>query len=88
MEISIKQFGDFHRDLMLLEAFGWRFLLNIWRFYFPKLFSCEAFQKFPKVSAHFLYKIPYLKVLKKQKNHSSKGGSPASSFLTLFRGGL
>ena len=21
-------FGDFHSDLMLLEAFGWRFLLN------------------------------------------------------------
>ena len=42
---------------------------------------------FPKVSAHFLYKIPYLKVLKNKKNHSSKGGSPASSFLTLFRGG-
>ena len=41
---------------------------------------------FPKVSAH-LYKIPYLKVLKNKKNHSSKGGSPASSFLTLFRGG-
>ena len=74
MEISINKFGDVHRDLMLLEAFGWRFLLKIWRFYFPKLFSCEAFQKFPKVSAHFLYKIPYLKVLKKQKKSFKQRG--------------
>ena len=81
---------------MLLEAFGRRCLLKIWRF--PLRFdafggfwmeiSIENLEIcFPKVSAHFLYKIPYLKVLKNKKNHSSKGGSPASSFLTLFRGG-
>ena len=35
MEISIKKFGDFHRDLMLLEAFGWRFLLKIYSFSLP-----------------------------------------------------
>ena len=27
-------FGDFHSDLMLLEAFGWRFLFKILRFPF------------------------------------------------------
>ena len=80
MEISIKKIRDFHRDLMLLEAFGWRFLLKIWRFYFPKLFSCEAFQKFPKVSAHFLYKIPYLKVLKNKKIIQAKGVVQQAAF--------
>ena len=71
----------------LFFAFCFALLTIYSLFTFPKLFSCEAFQKFPKVSAHFLYKIPYSKVLKNKKNQSSKGGSPASSFLTLFRGG-
>ena len=28
---------------------------------------------FPKVSAHFLYKIPYLKVLKNKKSFKQRG---------------
>ena len=49
-------------------------------FTFPKLFSCEAFLKFPKVSAHFLYKIPYSKVLKNKKINQAKGVVQQAAF--------
>ena len=52
---------------MLLEAFGWRFLLKIWGF--PLRFD-----------AHFLYKIPYSKVLKNQKIIQAKGVVQQAAF--------
>ena len=50
--------------------------------------SIQKKMRFPlRFDAFGGFWIPYLKVLKNKKNHSSKRGSPASSFLTLFRGG-
>ena len=74
---------------MLLEAFGWRCLLKIWRF--PLRFdafggfwmeiSIENLEIcFPKVSAHFLYKIPYLKVFKNKKIIQAKGVVQQAAF--------
>ena len=67
----------------------WFALLTLYSlFTFPKLFSCQAFQKFPKVSAHFLYKIPYSKVLKNKKINQAKGVVQQAAFWHYLGGPL
>ena len=73
MEISIK-----HLEMSLSFPFG---LL-----YLPKLFKSLSFPKISTSQCTLSLQNPLFKSIEKTKNHSSKGGSPASSFLTLFRG--